>query len=75
MEFRDGVLYFNPQIPESLYELTMRIKYRGRWFYINITPDKLAITAGRHKDGTAKIGFRGAVYEIMAGDTLKFDIR
>lgn len=74
MEFRDDVLYFNPQIPESLYKLSMKIKYRGRWFYIDITPDNLTITAGRHKDGIAKISFRGTVYETKPGDALKFDL-
>jgi len=74
MEFCNELLHLNPRIPEGLQKLMLKIKYRGNWFDINITPEVLAITSSRHRDFIARICFRGKEYEIKPGDTLNFDI-
>jgi trehalose/maltose hydrolase-like predicted phosphorylase len=75
MEFCNEILYLNPRIPEGLQKLMLKIKYRGNWFDINITPEVLAITSSRYRDIIAKICFRGKVYEIKPGVTLNFDFK
>jgi len=69
------MLYLNPRIPEGLQRLMLKIKYRGNWFDINITPEGLAITSSRYRDRIEKICFRGKMYEIKPGDTLNLDIK
>jgi alpha,alpha-trehalase len=75
MEFCNEMLYLNPRIPEGLQRLMLKIKYRGNWFDINITPEGLAITSSRYRDRIEKICFRGKIYEIKPGDTLNLDIK
>lgn len=73
--FCDEMLHLNPKIPEGLQRLMLKIKYRGNWFDINITPDALAITSSKERDIITKICFREKIYEIKPGDTLNFDIK
>jgi len=75
MEFCNEILYLNPRIPKGLQKLMLKIKYRGNWFDINITPEELEVTSSRYRDFVAKICFRGKEYEIKPGDTLKFNIK
>lgn len=73
--FCDEMLHLNPKIPEGLQRLMLKIKYRGNWFDINITPDALAITSSKERDIITKICFSEKIYEIKPGDTLNFDIK
>lgn len=73
--FSEDMLTFDPQLPESLDRLTMMIKYRGSWYDINITSERLAISSREREDGAVKIGFRGAVHEIRRGGRLELKLR
>lgn len=74
VEFRDGVLFFNPSIPDGLHTLTMKIKYRGNWFHVITTPDMMSISSGRCGPPTARVGFQGKVHELKQGEKLSFDL-
>jgi alpha,alpha-trehalase len=75
VEFRDGVIHFNPSIPHGLQKLSMRIKYRGNWFDVITTPEAMTIASGRCQLATAIIGYSGKVYELTPGESLSFDIK
>jgi alpha,alpha-trehalase len=75
MEFCNELLHLNPRIPEGLQKLMLKIKYRGNWFDISITPEELEIASSRYRDFIARICFRGKEYEIKPGDTMKFTIK
>jgi len=75
VEFHEGVLFLNPSIPEGLHRLTMKIKYRGNWFYVITTADQMTISADKCCQPATKVGFQGKVYELNQGGKLAFDIR
>ena len=75
VEFRDGVLFFNPSIPDGLHTLTMKIKYRGNWFHVITTEDRMTISSDKCCQPTTKVGFQEKVYELNRGEKLTFDIR
>ncbi len=74
MRSQDGVLWLNPQIPDELGGLSLRIRHRGRWLDLRISQRELTVTA---EDGTpdrALIGYGGTVYELPAGGTQTFPL-
>jgi alpha,alpha-trehalase len=75
VEFRDGVIHFNPSIPHGLQKLSMRIKYRGNWFDVITTPEAMTVSSSRGEMQTAKIGFGRKMYALAPGETLSFDIK
>ncbi|HZV48122.1 MAG TPA: glycosyl hydrolase family 65 protein [Thermodesulfovibrionales bacterium] len=75
LEFRDGVIHFNPSIPHGLQKLSMRIKYRGNWFDVITTPEAMTITSSKCGSATATIGHGGKTYELAPGKSLSFDIK
>ncbi|MEW5744603.1 MAG: glycosyl hydrolase family 65 protein [Nitrospirota bacterium] len=75
LEFCDDVLLFNPRIPEGLNRLSMSIKYRGNWLDVVTTPESMVISSSRGEMETAKIGFRGEVYELKPGEALTFPLQ
>ncbi len=71
LEAREGVLWFNPCLPEELDRLRMYIHYRGHNLSIAITPEKLAITACRACEEAIRIGYRETIHELEEGGTLE----
>ncbi|HSL40851.1 MAG TPA: glycosyl hydrolase family 65 protein [Desulforhopalus sp.] len=72
LEFHDDVLFLNPSIPESLAELTMRLKYRGNWFDIIATRESLTVACERCKLATTKVCFQEKTYTLRPGQTRRF---
>jgi alpha,alpha-trehalase len=72
LEFHDDVLFLNPSIPESLAELTMRLKYRGNWFDITATRESLTVACEQCKSVTTKVCFQEKTYTLRPGQTRKF---
>ncbi len=74
LEFHDDILFFNPEIPQGLEKLRMKIKYRGKWFDITATPNSLSIACDKCELEATRVGFQGKEYELSPGETLNFDI-
>lgn len=72
IEMRDGVLWFNPCLPEDLQEIRLRIRFRGHWLRLHATHDKLTISFEHGWSGPAKIGFRGKEYTFAEGQQREF---
>lgn len=70
IEFHDDVLFLNPSIPEELPSLAMRIKYRGNWFDIAVTPESMTIACDQCDLEATKISFQGRLHELKPGETL-----
>ncbi len=69
---RDDVLWFNPCLPDEVVCLTLRLRYRQRWFEVEITGDRLKVRS--HKDGAEpiKLGFKERVYQLGPGEDKEF---
>ena len=50
----------------------MRLLYRGFWLYLDISCDKLTVSAPHGWAGPARIGVRNQVHPFNAGDVLEF---
>jgi len=74
LEFHDDILYLNPSIPRDLVKISMRIKYRGNWFDITVTPKSLVIACDECLLQPTKISFGDWVYELHPGETLTFEL-
>lgn len=74
LKFHDDILFFNPSIPQDLPKLSMRIKYRGSWLRIAATPESLSVACDECEMQAKNISFRGQVYELKPGHTLRFDL-
>ncbi|MBS0010132.1 MAG: glycoside hydrolase family 65 protein [Bacteroidales bacterium] len=44
MEVRDGLLWFNPSLPEEISAITFKICYRSHWIKVHITHEKLTLS-------------------------------
>jgi len=73
LEFHDGILFLNPNIPDELSKLSMRNKYRGDWFHIALTLEVMTITSEQCELKATKVSFQDTVYELKPGETLTFD--
>jgi trehalose/maltose hydrolase-like predicted phosphorylase len=74
IEMRDGVLWFDPQLPRELSGLGMRVHYRGHWLSVSVTDEKLTVSFDRGSSPAARIGFHGEVHEMEEGETREFTI-
>jgi alpha,alpha-trehalase len=74
LEFHGDVLFVNPSIPRELPRLSMRIKYRGNWLDIAVTPESLTIAASPCELQPTKVSFQGTVHHLAPGQTLIFDL-
>ncbi|MGQ4878925.1 glycoside hydrolase family 65 protein [Billgrantia sp. LNSP4103-1] len=45
LEVRDGMLRLNPCLPEALPGLHMRLRFRGHWLELDVSHDRLTLTA------------------------------
>ncbi|MFO7642891.1 MAG: glycoside hydrolase family 65 protein [Desulfosarcina sp.] len=74
MEFHDDILYLNPDIPDDLPKLSMRVKFRCNWFEIDVTQKCMAITCDRCELEATKVSFQKKIYKIKPGETLTLDL-
>lgn len=74
LEFHEDVVYLNPKIPQGLPRLCMRIKYRGNWFDLTLTPETMTVASSKCEMQPAKVSFRGTVYSLSPGQSLRFDL-
>lgn len=72
LEFRDGTLWISPCLPEELQGLRLRLLYLGYWLYLDISCDRLTVSAPHGWGGPERIGVRNQVHSFKAGDDLEF---
>lgn len=74
LEIQDGVLCFNPLLPDQLKKLEFSVRFRGMWLDIKLTSGKLSISVRKGWMETVKIGVRDSMHFLKAGYTCEFDI-
>jgi alpha,alpha-trehalase len=74
LEFHDDILYLNPHIPEDLPKLSMKIKYRGNWFEIDMTSDAMTINCDHCELAATKVAFQGKIHLLKPGQTVTFEV-
>ena len=70
---REGVLWFNPRLPEEWAKLCMRLRYREHSLEVNISGTKLKVRSIAGPDRPIRIGYLKQVRELRAGEMLEFD--
>jgi trehalose/maltose hydrolase-like predicted phosphorylase len=75
LEMREGVLWFNPELPRELTGVRMRIHYHGHWLSVVLTEERLVVSFDRGWSPAARIGYCGEVHEMEQGETREFAIK
>ena len=70
----DGVLRFNPQLPNEISCLDLSLRYRGKWLGVHITAEELNIAFEKGGLGEVRIGFGDQVHAIKEGDVLALSL-
>src|SRR5690606_8267500 len=71
---REGTLWINPQLPENLQEITLRVRFRTQWLKIKVNHKILHIQVEEGWIDSISIGFKNKVYTMKTGDTNTFDL-
>ena len=74
IEMRSDVLWLNPLLPEGLGELRLSVRYRGHWLALHITQDTMTVTFETGWSATARVGFKGEVFEMEQGEEISFTL-
>jgi alpha,alpha-trehalase len=74
LETREGVLWFNPCIPDDLSRLELCLRYRGHTLDVAVTPVRLELRAHASNAAPIRIGLREELHEIAAGQSKQFDL-
>jgi alpha,alpha-trehalase len=72
LELRGEVLWLNPRLPKPMRRLHLFVHYRGHSLALDITQDRLRVSAERCAAPSMKIGLRGQVHELAATETKEF---
>ncbi len=72
LEFREGTLWISPCLPTELQGLRVKLLYRGYWLCLDISCDRLTVSAPHGWAGPGRIGVRNQVHPFKAGEVLEF---
>ncbi len=75
LELRGEVLWLNPRLPEPMRRLRLLVRYRGHSLELDITHDRLRVSAERCAAPSMKVGLRDRVYELCASEVKEFALR
>jgi trehalose/maltose hydrolase-like predicted phosphorylase len=67
IEVTGDVLRLNPQLPQELERLDMRIRYRGHSLDLRLTRDTLTVRERERGVAPIKVGLKDQVYEFAGG--------
>lgn len=73
IEFRNNVIYFNPDIPEELGSVSMTIRYRENWLNVKCDRKTLSIESEKCAVPMIMVGFLENVHILEPGGALIFD--
>ena len=74
LRFDNGLLAFHPCIPEGLKEMSIKVKYQGRWIDVCTTPDTMTIASDACESSPIQFRFGDEVYELYPGQKRTFRI-
>ncbi len=74
LAMREGVLWLNPSLPKELKSIKSRIQYRGHWFGVNITHEKMIVAFEGAWAPYARIGVDGKIHTFKRGEVKEFDL-
>ncbi len=74
LEMRDGILWFNPCLPEELNNLNFSLRYSGHWMTVGIERKKLKVSFKRSWSRPIKIGVRDKIYTMDEGMSREFKL-
>ena len=69
-----GVLRFNPRLPKEMGRLSMNIRYRCHTLHVDVTQERLVVTAGDALAEPIRIGFRGEEFELASNQPRTFEL-
>ncbi|MCB2102426.1 MAG: glycoside hydrolase family 65 protein [Rhodobacterales bacterium] len=71
-EDRDGVLLFNPTLPQSVRGLAYCLHYRGRLLDVTVDQGTLILSLGEGSPAALRVGVGDAVRELLPGQETRF---
>jgi alpha,alpha-trehalase len=71
---RKGILWFNPNLPEHLTRLEMKIRFLSHAIKVVITPEKLSLITLKSSLPPIKVGVNGGVHELKSKDKKEFTL-
>ena len=74
LETRQGVLRFNPHLPEELRQISFSIRYRQHWINIHVTRDRLRLGSRKHDVPPIKVGVPGRECLLEPGGEVELDL-
>jgi alpha,alpha-trehalase len=74
LELRGEVLWLNPRLPAPMRRLRLLVHYRGHTLELDITRERLRVTAERCAAPSMKIGLRHQVHELVADEVKEFGL-
>ena len=74
LEIRDEVLWLSPRLPDPLQRLQIPIRYQGQWLRLEVQNERLVVEFEKGGAPTAKVGFKGQVYEFRPGESREFQL-
>jgi trehalose/maltose hydrolase-like predicted phosphorylase len=69
IEVTGNVLRLNPQLPQEMERLDMRIRYRGHSLDLRLTRDALTVRGRNRGVVPINLGIQNEVYEFAGGST------
>ncbi|MCW8140825.1 MAG: glycoside hydrolase family 65 protein, partial [Planctomycetota bacterium] len=72
---RDDVVWFDPRLPDELRCLRMTIVYRGLTLDLRFTHEALEVQARPSNARPIRIGVRGGLHDLCAGEARRFGLR
>lgn len=72
LELRHDVLWINPRLPDEITRLSLLVRYRTHTLELVVSHDALVVDAARCEIPSMKIGVRGKVHEVRAGERRSF---
>jgi beta-phosphoglucomutase family hydrolase len=74
IEITGDVLRLDPQLPEEMERLDMRIRYRGHSLDLRLTRDKLIVRSRERGVASIKLGIKDDVYDFACGTIRVFKL-
>ncbi|CAM4079376.1 glycosyl hydrolase family 65 protein [Vreelandella rituensis] len=69
---RDGVLRFDPCLPDPLPGLHLRLRYHGRWIEITMKGNRMTLSVSEGGAKSVRIAVRDQIHSFDAGQRLEF---
>jgi beta-phosphoglucomutase family hydrolase len=74
IEVKGDVLRLNPELPQEMNRLDMRIRYRGHSLDLQLTSDALTVRGRNREAAPISLSVKGKVYEFVGGTTRLFPL-